>query len=659
VTLHLGKKALFEGLTLRVADHDRIGLVGPNGSGKTSLLRLIDGEVEADDGTMVRRRGTRLGFLPQELDVPGGMSLLAFIRARIPGRDELHQRIEHVEHQLHHPEIAHQDDAALEESAMELAAELAELSARLAAYERDYADHAALRILAGLGFRPGDEHRDLGEFSGGWRMRAVLGSLLFLQPDLLLLDEPTNHLDMPSVAWLGAFLQRYNRPFFLICHDREFLNEQINRVVSFEPEGVRQYTGNYEEYLTQREAETEILQNRAKNLERAREHAERFIERFRYQASKAKAVQSRVRALEKLDEVETLEEHGSVHFVFPPTAHTSKQVLRTEGLTKGYGGPPLFSGINLSVMKGERIGVLGVNGAGKTTLLKLLAGVHAPDAGTLTLGQHVNVGYFAQDHRETLHSESSVLEEVARKASGQSPRVVRSLLGGLGFSGDDVDKPVNVLSGGERARVALARLLVAPAPVLVMDEPTNHLDVRSAERLVESLLTFDGTLIFASHNKSFVRHLATRIWNVGNGTVETFPGTLDEYLTSALRQLELPEERQKLTTDGGNDTAPKRENEKDRRRREAEERSRRRTLMKPIEDRLAHVEAEITAIEAAQKRRQEQLAEPATYSDAAKSADLNRALHRDAQRLNELNTQWEAIGEELAAAEATLAVANS
>jgi ATP-binding cassette, subfamily F, member 3 len=656
VTLDLGHKRLFERLTLRVADVDRIGLIGPNGSGKTSLLRLIAGELEPDDGRVIIRRQTRLGYLPQELEVAGGVTLLGFMRRRVPGRDELVSQISTIEEELKRS-AARADSPDRDELLADLSSELAHLHERLTGYDRDYADHVALKILAGLGFKPTDADRDLDEFSGGWRMRAVLASLLFLQPDLLLLDEPTNHLDMPSVAWLGAFLERYQRPLFLICHDREFLNEQVGRIVSFEPEGVRQYAGNYERYRVIREQEVEVLANRAKNLARERETAERFIDRFRYQATKARAVQSRVKALAKLDEVETLTEHVGVRFTFPPTPRTSRLVLQAEGVTKGFGGPPLFSGLALSVLRGERIGVLGQNGAGKTTLLRLLAGVTRPDAGNIALGQHVTRGYFAQDHRETLDTAATVMQEVSRHAVGQSPSSVRALLGGLGFSGDDIDKAVAVLSGGERARIALARLLVSPAALIIMDEPTNHLDLRSAERLAESLETFDGTLIFASHNKSFVRRLATRIWNVASGRVETFPGTFDEYLESSLRQLELPGEAAAIGP-GGTPAPDKRgrETDKERRRREASERARRRVVLGPIEERLGAVEEEITALETAQRERTEVLADPTIYADPAKSAEIHRALRQDALRLKELNSQWESVGGELDAARARLDV---
>ena len=655
VTLHLGAKRLFEGLSLRVADDDRLGLIGPNGSGKTSLLRLVAGELEPDAGEVRLRRETRLGYLPQELEVAGGVSLLGFIRRRIPGRDEILRQIRPIEEELKRTTAGPETDGN-DELLSDLSAELGHLHERLACYERDYADHVALRILAGLGFRAGDAHRDLGEFSGGWRMRAVLASLLFLQPDLLLLDEPTNHLDMPSVAWLGAFLKRYQRPLILICHDREFLNEQVNRIVSFEPEGVRQYAGDYERYVVLREQEVEVLANRAKNLARERESAERFIERFRYQATKARAVQSRVKALARMDEVETLTEHTSVHFVFRATPRTSRLVLQAEKMGKGFGGPPLFTNLSLSVLRGERIGVLGVNGAGKTTLLKLLAGVAEPDCGNITLGQHVTRGYFAQDHRETLDPDATVFGQVSRHAGGQSPSAIRSLLGGLGFSGDDVDKQIGVLSGGERARIALARLLVSPASLMIMDEPTNHLDLRSAEHLAESLLTFDGTLIFASHNRSFVRRLATRIWNVAGGLVEVYPGTLDEYLESSLRQLELPGE---AGSDAARVAPPEddkrgRESDKERRRREAEERARRRQVLRPIEERLGAVEEEITAIEAAQRQRTEELAQPAVYADPARSAEINRAFRQAVGRLAELNAQWEQVGGELDEARARL-----
>ncbi|HET8938956.1 MAG TPA: ABC-F family ATP-binding cassette domain-containing protein, partial [Polyangiales bacterium] len=515
VALNFGNKTIVEGLDLRVAAGDRIGLIGPNGSGKTSLLRLLAAEQAPDYGSVKLAKGVRLGYLPQDIALREDKPLMRFVMESIQGREILDKELADREADLALAEKQAEADGG--EAMMELAEQLADLHERIAHYDMHYTEHEAMRILHGLGFQDSDKDRLLSELSGGWKMRAVLASLLFQGPDLLLLDEPTNHLDMPSVTWLSSFLRAYQRAFVLICHDREFLNEQIARVVSFEPEGVRSYAGNYERYLKLREEEEIILENKAKNIAREREQTERFINRFRAQANKARAVQSRVKALDKMEDVETYQKRKVMRIKFPPSERAVTEPIRLEGLAKSYGDHTVLGHVNLKVQRGERIGIIGVNGAGKTTLLRMIAGEIEPSDGKIVIGSSVQMGYYAQHHAESLHRDSTIYQEIAEKDGTASVTRVRSIAGAFLFSDDDVEKKIGVLSGGERARVALARLLIKPGNLLLMDEPTNHLDLASAEALAESLGSYDGTLIFVSHNRSFVRRLATRIWNVENG----------------------------------------------------------------------------------------------------------------------------------------------
>ncbi|MBC8071174.1 MAG: ABC-F family ATP-binding cassette domain-containing protein, partial [Deltaproteobacteria bacterium] len=524
VSLAFGKKTLLDAVDLRIAAGDRIGLIGPNGSGKSSLMRILAGDQKADSGAVRTRKQLRIGYLPQDLDVAGGRTLLASVLEAVPGRAELDEERVRAE-----AEFAAAEAEGEEGRIMSAAEWIAEVHGRLASFEQDYSEHQARRILAGLGFTTRDEGRDLGEFSGGWKMRAALAGLLFGRPELLLLDEPTNHLDMPTVSWFGAFLRGYPHALVLISHDREFLDEQIDKVVSLEPEGLRQYKGDYEAYLAQRAEEEIVLANAARNLAREREKTEQFIERFRAQANKAKAVQSRVKALARMDEVQVLQKRETIRFRFPVSERAGGEPLRVRSLSKAYGNHVVLRNVELRVTRGDRIAIIGVNGAGKTTLLKVIANELKADAGTIELGHKVKVGYYAQHHADTLDPRRTVLETVAQGGDHSATRI-RTMLGAFLFHDEDVDKPIGVLSGGERARVALARLLVDPGNFLLMDEPTNHLDLASSEALGEALQTFDGTLIFVSHNRSFVRRLATKIWNVENATVDTYPGTLDEYL---------------------------------------------------------------------------------------------------------------------------------
>lgn len=666
VSLYFGERSIVDELDLRAAEGDRIGLIGPNGSGKSTLLKLLAGEQAPDGGKITLRRGARLGYLPQDLSVSGGKTLIDFVLSSVPGRSELDRQLAEAEAELERAQADGKDTDALSD----LAERLGDLHERIGHFEEHFSEHEALRILAGLGFKTEDRTRDIGEFSGGWKMRAVLSALLFQQPDLLLLDEPTNHLDLPSVTWFSNFLSRYRRAFFLISHDRDFLNEQINRVVSFEVEGVRTYAGNYERYLKQRAEEEEILNNKAKNLEREREQAQRFIDRFRAQANKARLVQSRVKQLDKMETVETLEKAGVMRFRFPPTDRCSNDVLVAEGIHKAFGARKVLDGVDVRVARGERIAIIGPNGAGKTTLLKMLASELAVDSGTVTLGHHVKVGYFAQHHADTLHTDSTPFQEVAQMDPNAGVTRVRTVLGAFLFRGDDVDKKIRVLSGGERARVALARLLIKPGNFLMMDEPTNHLDLGSSESLAESLASYDGTVLFVSHNRSFVKRLATQIWNLENGKVEVYPGTLDEFMFALRTRQELSERTASASSAVTGIAAPaksgaaaaqssaservSRADDKDRKRKEAEIRQKKAKLLKPLRDRVAALEPKIEELEQLQKQTTEQLSDPAVYADARRRNELLSGFEERRAALAKLTDEWEQKTIELEQQEAEL-----
>ncbi|HEX4455532.1 MAG TPA: ABC-F family ATP-binding cassette domain-containing protein [Kofleriaceae bacterium] len=645
VTLFFGDRLIFDSVGLRLGHGDRIGLIGPNGSGKTTLLKLIAGVQEVDDGTITRANGVRVGWLPQDLAIGGGRSLIDMILSSVPGRKELDEQLAAVEAKLEAAAGASDDEM------LELAGEVGELHERIDHFDRFFGEHEALAILAGLGFAPGDEKRDIGEFSGGWKMRAVLAGLLFQRPDVLLLDEPTNHLDLPSVAWFADFLKAWRGCFVLISHDREFLNEQISRVVSLELEGVRSYPGNYDKYVAQRAEEETILQGRAKNLARERERMTEFVNRFRAQANKAKAVQSRVKMLEKMETVETYGKRGTLRFDFPSVARTVADVIKIDGLTKAYGDHTVFANpVNLTVRRGEKIGIIGVNGAGKTTLLRMMAGEIPHDKGTIKVGSGIDVGYYAQHHADTLDMDATILEIVARAAPDASPAKVRSMCGAFMFSGDDVDKLARVLSGGERARVALAKLCISPGSLLLMDEPTNHLDLWSSDALAESLATYDGTLVFVSHNRTLIRRLATRIWNVEDGKVETYPGTLDEYMYS------MAERRKALAADDARPNKAKvvvpKDDDKQRKRREAEARQKRGAKLGPLEKQVAQLEERIGVLEAEQKIRSAELADPSVYGDAPRRNKLLADFQTAQDKLDELSARWEQAAAELQTARA-------
>ena len=559
--------------------------------------------------------------------------------ASVPGRSWLQGRLAAVEAGL--------AQAATEEEQVELGGELAELHEQLAHHEELYGRYRAEEILGGLGFARSELSRPASELSGGWKMRAALAALLLQDPELLLLDEPTNHLDVPTLEWFDSFLRRSRKALLLVSHDREFLDRQIDRVLSLESEGLRAYAGNYERYLELRAAEEERLAAQAEKQSRRRAQMQAFIERFRAKATKARQVQSRVKLLEKEEIVQVREERATVRFRFPEAPRSGREVARLERVSKSYGATPVYRDLSAQVLRGDRIAVIGLNGAGKTTLLKLLAREIEPDAGVVALGHNVVTGYFAQHHTERLDPARTILEEVHGLVPTQAQSWVRGVLGSFLFSGDEVEKRIGVLSGGERARVALARLLVVPSNFLLMDEPTNHLDLDSSEALIDALTRYEGTLLFVSHNRSFVNGLATRIWEVRDGVIDSQPGDLDDW--SRRRTAQTASEVQdgsSRASAGGQGVQARRER--------AFQREQRDKVLGPIKRAVAELEQRIAQLEQEKKAAEAQLADPALFSDPARSTPLITAYRDAARKLEELYARWEHKSEELAAAESRL-----
>ena len=637
LSVRYGPKVLLDGASFALGHHDRAGLIGPNGSGKSTLLKILAGQIEPDGGAVQLVRKARAGYLPQELsELPPG-SVLDGVLASVPGRSWLQARLASAEAAL--------AQAATEEEQVELGGELAELHEQLAHHEELYGRHRAEEILGGLGFARPELLRPASELSGGWKMRAALAALLLQDPELLLLDEPTNHLDVPTLEWFDSFLRRSRKALLLVSHDREFLDRQIDRVLSLEPEGLRSYAGNYERYLELRAAEEERLAAQAEKQSRRRAQMQAFIDRFRAKATKARQVQSRVRLLEKEEIVQVREERGTVRFRFPEAPRSGREVARLERVSKSYGATSVFRDLSAQVLRGDRIAVIGLNGAGKTTLLKLLAGEIEPDAGAVAAGHNVVTGYFAQHHTERLDAERTILEEVHGLVPTQPQSWVRGVLGSFLFSGDEVDKRIGVLSGGERARVALARLLVVPSNFLLMDEPTNHLDLDSSEALIDALTRYEGTLLFVSHNRSFVNGLATRIWEVRDGGIDAQPGDLDDW--SRRRAEQTASEVQA----GSSRPAPQGVQA---RRERALQREQRDKVLGPIKRAVAELEQRIAQLEQEKKAAEAQLADPALFSDPARSTPLITAYRDASRKLEELYARWEHKSEELAAAESRL-----
>ncbi|MEW6434498.1 MAG: ABC-F family ATP-binding cassette domain-containing protein [Myxococcota bacterium] len=618
--LSFRSKVLFAGAAFTIGPTDRIGLVGANGTGKSTLLKILAGQVTPDGGRLTFRRGTRVGYLPQDLqDLPAG-SLVDAVLSSVPGRDALDGRLVETEALL--------AAATDEQEQLELAGALAELHEERDHFDDHYGRHRAERILLGLGFKVADFDRPTSVFSGGWRMRAALAGLLLQDPDLLLLDEPTNHLDLPTLAWFDGFLERSRKALVLVSHDRAFLNRQINRVVSLEPEGLRTWSGDFEDYQKARAEEAERLLAEAGKVAAKRAQLEAFVNRFRAKASKARQAQSKLKQLEKLESVEVHQARDTVAFRFPPVAPSGRAVARFDGVTKAFGDLVVYEDLHAQVLKGQRIAVVGLSGAGKTTLLRLLAGEMTPERGAVTLGHNVQLGYYAQHHADTLDRRRTILDELMTLVPDKPQAYVRGVLGAFLFTGDDVDKPIGVLSGGERARVALA-LLLKPANLLVMDEPTNHLDLDSSEALIEALEGYEGTLVFVSHNRSFLNALATHVWDVRDRKVVPFPGNLDEYLAHLDLEAAVREEGRAV---GAGASRPL--TGKDRKRLEAEARQAKSQRTAPLKKELAQLEARIAELEAVQKAREAQLADAAFAADYAKARPVMEAHRADAEALD-------------------------
>ncbi len=633
VSLRFVEREIFQEIGFQINAGERIGIVGPNGTGKTTLLKLIKGEIEPDSGEIRVSKGVRVGYLPQDVQETNSGPILQSVVNSVPGRLELDSEITKTTQSLRETRNKHLQDT--------LAHRLAEIHQEVQRLEQQFPVHEAEKILVGLGFSPAEFPAPVASLSGGWKMRAALASLLYQKPDLLLLDEPTNHLDIPSIRWLEQFLQGFRGALVLVSHDKDFLNRQIRRTISFEPEGIKFYSGNYDFYLKVREEEEKTLRAKARNQEKKIKDAEKFIEKFKAKASKARQAQSKIKLVKKIELVETRKREKTIHFSLPEVTRSSREVVSIRGLSKGFGDTQLYQDVDLTVLRGERIAIIGRNGCGKTTLLRMLAGEIPPDKGNISFGHGVKMGYFAQHHSDMLNPGNTVIQEVCRVVPNQTVSFVRGICGAFLFSGDEVDKPVDVLSGGERARVSLAKLLARPGNLMVMDEPSNHLDIASSEALIDALAEYKGTLIFVSHNQSFINRLATKIWDIRNREIIEYPGNLDEYCDHlALEEFE-PCETVPVKAPSSED---QRKTEKTRRQDRKEKAEKRRMItetLKPIQNTLDKIEAGISELEARQAELEKLLADVKVFRDKDKSIPLLNEYRDVREELDDLLAAWE------------------
>jgi ATP-binding cassette, subfamily F, member 3 len=530
-----GHKALFDGVDWMITPHDRVGLVGGNGTGKTTLLKIIGGLETIDGGEFNCAKGISIGYLPQDGLSLTGRTVFDECLSVFDSLKAKEREMEDIAHQM--ADIPH--DSVEYHAAADRYSEL-ESEFR----NRDgYALEAKVgSVLAGLGFRKEDWSRFTEEFSGGWQMRIALAKLLLEQPDMLLLDEPTNHLDLEARNWLEGYLTFYPNAFVLISHDRYFLDITVEKIVELWNKRIHFYSGNYEKFLKQKEERQSLLISAYKNQQDRIEQLEAFITRFRYQATKAKQVQSRIKELEKIDRIEVPPDEKTIHFSFPQPKPSGRIVAEFHDVQKCYGAKQVFAQASFYIERGDRVALVGINGAGKSTLIKLLAGTEPLTSGEYKIGHNVGPDYFAQDQYKELDPSARLLDDLMSVANGKTITELRSLLGCFLFSEDDVFKAIGVLSGGERNRYALARMLLNPSNFLLLDEPTNHLDLKAKDVLLESLQAFSGTVVFVSHDRYFIDKLATRVFEIEDGEVRVFPGNYEDYLWRKQRQREAPPE---------------------------------------------------------------------------------------------------------------------
>ncbi len=518
-----GQKLLFEHANWLITAGERTALVGANGTGKSTILKALAGLDSLDYGSLQRTRGMSIGYLPQDGLALSGRTVFDECLSVFAELQSIEQELEVLSASL--------SELDPESSAYAAAAErYSNLGARFHAHDGYALDAQVGSVLPGLGFSKEDWARRTEEFSGGWQMRIALAKLLLQKPNLLLLDEPTNHLDLETRNWLEEYLRSYPNGFILISHDRYFLDVTVNKIVEIWNKGLHFYSGNYEKYLQQKDERRTQLEAAYRRQREHIEHLETFINRFRYQATKAKQVQSRIKELEKIERIEIPQKEQAIHFTFPQPPPSGRTVVEVSDLSKSYGEKQVLDKVSFTIERGDRIALVGANGAGKSTLIRMLSAQEGPTSGVLRLGHNVLPDYFAQDQYKVLDPAARMLDDIGRIAPRVPEADLRGLLGCFLFSGDDVFKPLGVLSGGERNRYALARILVSPANFLLLDEPTNHLDLRAKDVLLDAVNKFTGTVIFVSHDRYFIDRLATRVLEVEGGHVHVYPGNYEDYL---------------------------------------------------------------------------------------------------------------------------------
>ncbi|MBE7557680.1 ABC-F family ATP-binding cassette domain-containing protein [bacterium] len=639
-SLRFGDRAILDEVTWSIHPGRRYGLVGPNGVGKSTLLRILAGEIAADSGQRILSSDLHVGYLPQELLGLSGRSVLAEAMTVFADVFALGEEVHHLERALAEPGLPPAEHEAL----------LARYSQARDRFEHasGYAlEHRARAVLFGLGFSERDLARDAGEFSGGWQSRLGLARLLLSQPDVLLLDEPTNHLDLSAIEWLENYLLDYSGAIVLVSHDRWFLDRLAHEIVYLWNGAIRSYKGDFTHFQAAREKEEEMLEKQHAERAKLVEKTQKFIERFRYKATKARQVQSRIRHLQKLEKIEVSPPPPVVHFRFPEPPPCAKVAVSLAQVSHDYGLGPVFAPFSADLVSGSKVGLVGPNGSGKTTLLKIMAGQLRPTHGIVRDGSRVVKATFDQDQAARLSGDHTILAELESIARGDMLPRLRDLLGVFLFSGDEVEKPLSVLSGGEKSRVSLAKILCAGANCLFLDEPTNHLDLSTRQSLEEAMHHFPGTLVVVSHDRYFMDRVVEEIWEVRDGLVRRIRGNYSHYLHMRQVEAQAPQAAPQAPVD-------KKESRRDRRRAEAAVRQKYSAERARIQKEAEAIEEEIAALEAERAELDAQLGDPAVYNDGDRSRQLVGRRREIEARLPAAYQTWEVAHGRLAQLEAAM-----